>query len=123
MIESLCNLKRERKKRKEKKILVKLKQNTALSDTHTPEITGWMLLSTMVTPRRPAILLTALCKSLSLVKMTGKHSLNTNIPTMLRRPIASEVPITTMTAYIVALGLPAPSSFETRTLKQNHIDR
>lgn len=37
-----------------------------------PDITGWTLLTTMVTPRRYANLATATCKFLLLVKSTAK---------------------------------------------------
>lgn len=60
---------------------------------------------------------TAFCSTWSLVKMMAKSFLKMRMATMERIPNASDWSRTTMTAYMVALGRPDPSSFDTRTLK------
>lgn len=86
----------------------------------SPDITGWMLFSIIVIPRRYAKLATAFCISLLLVKMMANWFLVARITAADMIPMQADSITVTMTEYFAALGCPEPSSFDTLTLKRTN---
>lgn len=74
---------------------------------------------TIVSASKVASLVTACITSWLFVKSTGKSFLVMKTRIIKMMPINSEVKVTTTTENFAAFGCPAPSSFDTLTLRQN----